>query len=455
MIQNIIANISAPVRVDNMEGREFLVAPMIMLTEGVHAGSNGPLLYPSDELAKTPVVWNHKPVVVYHPTMNGQGVSACDPDVITNRKVGVIMNTRFEKGKLHAEAWLDKERANKVDPRILQAIETATVMELSTGLFTDNEAKEGEWNGEKYVAVARNYRPDHLALLPDKKGACSIEDGAGFLRLNELSEVSHEKLRDKVGMALAKYGDVFIEATYDSKVVYSTMQDLVAEPKYFVVGYSMKGDTVEIVGEPEAVVRVSEFRTSSGSFVGNFDSRRREQYEEENMKKEEMVKALIGNSKWTEEDRPFLMGLEEKVLEKMLPVEKTKEELAAEAKAVADAKAKADVEAQSQLQAQNKAKTDEVTADQYIANAPAGIREVLLEGVNAHMAEKNRLVGVIVANKKNVLPKETLEGMEIGLLRNMASLATIEDKKAPLNFSGMAPTATTNEEPLVVPTLKF
>jgi len=157
---------------------------MIMLLEGVHQGSGGPLYYPPEELSKTPVVWNHKPVVVYHPQVNGVGVSACMPDILTSRKIGVIMNTVFEDGKLKAEAWIDLDRAKAVDERIVSAIENKAVMELSTGLFTDNENVEGEWRGEKYIAIARNYRPDHLALLPDIKGACSIEDGAGFLRLN-------------------------------------------------------------------------------------------------------------------------------------------------------------------------------------------------------------------------------------------------------------------------------
>ena len=182
--QSLAANRTGLIRNDTMEGRNYIVTPMIMLLEGVHQGSGGPLYYPPEELSKTPVVWNHKPVVVYHPQVNGVGVSACMPDILTSRKIGVIMNTVFEDGKLKAEAWIDLDRAKAVDERIVSAIENKAVMELSTGLFTDNENVEGEWRGEKYIAIARNYRPDHLALLPDIKGACSIEDGAGFLRLN-------------------------------------------------------------------------------------------------------------------------------------------------------------------------------------------------------------------------------------------------------------------------------
>jgi len=191
-LQNITVNFSSAVRHDTMEGRDYLVAPMVMLTEGVHKGSNGWLYYPKDELSKTPESWNHKPVVVYHPTMNGMGVSACDPDIITSRKVGVIMNTRYDKetGKLRAEAWLEKDRIEMVDKRISKSLENNDLMELSTGLFTDNESVDGEFNGKQYDTIARNYRPDHLALLPDKKGACSIEDGAGLLQLNSAQQTT-------------------------------------------------------------------------------------------------------------------------------------------------------------------------------------------------------------------------------------------------------------------------
>ena len=70
MLEHITNNLQgSQVRHDRMEGREYLVAPMAMITEGVHNGSQGPLYYPWDELSKFPQVWNMKPVVVYHPSI--------------------------------------------------------------------------------------------------------------------------------------------------------------------------------------------------------------------------------------------------------------------------------------------------------------------------------------------------------------------------------------------------
>jgi hypothetical protein len=60
-------------------------------------------------------------------------------------------------------------------------------MEVSTGLFADCVLEEGTWKGKKYVAAAQNIRADHLAIVPDKDGACSISDGSGLL-VNHASE---------------------------------------------------------------------------------------------------------------------------------------------------------------------------------------------------------------------------------------------------------------------------
>lgn len=210
MFQYVTTNLKPIVHNDTMEGRDWIVAPTQMITEGVHHGSDGPIFYPADELSKITNVWNQKPVVVYHPEENGVSVSACSPEQITARKVGVLMNTKWDgiTKKLGTETWLDPARIQAVDNRVADAIEKNEMMEVSTGLFMDLERTEGEWNGEKYIGIARNMQPDHLALLPDVKGACSIEDGAGFLRLNQSGDVIDVQLVDKstemVGINLSK-----------------------------------------------------------------------------------------------------------------------------------------------------------------------------------------------------------------------------------------------------------
>lgn len=175
-MQTFINNLGAVVRHESLNGRPYLVAPAVLLTEGVHVGSIGALFYPASELAKTPQVWNHKPITIGHPA------TAIDQYELQARQVGIVMNTTFRDGKLIAEAWLERDRLGLVDARVLNAIDARQMLEVSTGLFTDNEQTEGTFNGKSYSAIARNYRPDHLAILPDIVGACSVRDGCGLLR---------------------------------------------------------------------------------------------------------------------------------------------------------------------------------------------------------------------------------------------------------------------------------
>jgi hypothetical protein len=164
-----------------LEGRKHLVVPVVMCVEGVLKGSRGAFFYPADELRRSVPHWNGRPVVVYHPDMRFNW-AAGNPEVFTAQRVGTIFNARFEGKALKAEAWLDVERLGMVDWRVLEAVKAGRVMEVSTGLFTENEGVAGTWGGRPYTAVARNHRPDHLALLPDLRGACSIDDGAGLCR---------------------------------------------------------------------------------------------------------------------------------------------------------------------------------------------------------------------------------------------------------------------------------
>lgn len=203
--QEITVNLEPKYRYDTLEDRKCLVVPVTMLTVGVHNGSQGELFYPEDELSSGPQKWDHKPIVVNHPQINGRGISACDPDVINSRKIGILLKTRYENG-LKAEAWIDEEKANKVDSRVVENILAGNPMEVSTGLFTENEIKEGVWNEESYVAIARNHVPDHLAILPDEVGSCSLADGAGLLvnAEKELDKMNQDDLKSLLKLVYNK-----------------------------------------------------------------------------------------------------------------------------------------------------------------------------------------------------------------------------------------------------------
>ena len=462
--QRITANFVGNTRYDTIGDKQYLVAPMVMLTEGVHAGSEGPLFYPSDELSKTPQVWNHKPVVVYHPSApDGSALSACNSDILSRRGVGLIMNTRFEDGKLKAEAWLDESRANKIDERIAQAIEKNQVMELSTGLFTDNVAESGEWNGEKYDRVARNFRPDHLALLPDLKGACSIEDGAGFLRLNAVpgqikiinNEMSFDNIRSMLNSWLQEKNkdlDVWVRDVYSDFFVFTK------NAKLFKGDYTVKDNAVTVTGLFDEVVQVTEYRTPDGTFVGNENDVANRK--EAQMNKEKMVSDIITSNlnSWVETDRDTLMKLDDASLEKMVSSEALAAKTAVEnaAKKVADelavneAKKAADKIAADKLVANTH--TAPKTVDEYVndKSMPEAVRNVLKSGLATYNAQKAAYITHITANERNQFTKEQLE------LKDNTELAMIANLMEPLadeavnDFSVLGVATQTTETPMLM-----
>lgn len=172
-------------------GRPFLVCDATLIVPGVLPGSKGPLLYPADEVRNSAPSWEGTPVVLYHPAdpVTGAQQSARSPGVMKRAGMGFVANSRFRQDRLTAETWFDVGHTTRLDlalnaaHRVLPRLRAGVPVELSTGLFTANQLVRAgaTWNGRPYVAVARNYRPDHLAVLPDQVGACSVRDGCGVL----------------------------------------------------------------------------------------------------------------------------------------------------------------------------------------------------------------------------------------------------------------------------------
>jgi hypothetical protein len=255
--------VGAKLRHETLEGKEYIVAPTIMITEGVLNGSEGPLLYQKEEYGKNPLTWNHKPIVLYHPTLNGEGTTACDPRIIETQKVGLMLNT-FYDGRLGTESWLDKEKLSRMDRRVLDDLEAGKSVEVSTGLYHDRENKPGIFNGKHYTGIVRNIQPDHLAILPNEKGACSLEDGAGLLRnaaATGTEGLSYDDIREQIRgclKSLAGYDYVYVCDVYPKAAVFEK------NDKTYKVGYKLSKGKVVLDGTPEEVRKVTNYVTANG-----------------------------------------------------------------------------------------------------------------------------------------------------------------------------------------------
>ncbi len=515
--KQLSVNLVGPqVRQDKMEGRDWTVVPMIMAVEGVLHGSDGPLFYPGEELAKNPFVWNHKPVVVYHPELNGQQLSACDPTILTEQKIGVIMNTEYveeEKGgktvgKLKAEAWLDPERLDVVDDRISKAIANKKTLELSTGLFLDVDPADGEFNGVKYAGIARNYKPDHLAVLPDKVGACSVKDGAGFLRANQdnLPDTAYlfvdgDKRYCQVRNAEGSVDETLLEtaigeipeldlpegrragmmfrakqmlrkakATGNAKKTTEVSHETIREalltairtekgPYRYIVDvfdtsfvYSEDGGGMyqQDYALKDGVVSVSGLPTRvvrKYQYVQVANKRivRNVQYEECPMNKEQMIAKLIANGQWSDGDKETLSALSEEALQQLVKAAEAKPEPKAEEKPKANEK----------KEEPKPVEPKPVTLNDYIASAPAEVQEVLNQSLRIHKQTRDGMIAKIKANARNKFSDEQLEAMGLDALEAIAALA-VEEEEPVANFAGLAPVVTANtEEALQLPTWDF
>ena len=436
--QIIVRNLKPVVRNDTMQGRDWVVVPMVIMVEGVLNGNCGALYYSAEEMKKVPAIWNHKPVVVYHPE-NFAG-TACVKEELEVRGIGMMMNTRFKDGKLLSEAWLDPTRIDIVDPRVGEAIKNQIILELSTGLYTDVVEQEGVWNGKDYVGIAVNFRPDHLAVLPDQTGASSVNDGAGFLRLNAAcveNELTHSDVRDQLQkLVTASVGsDAWVEDVYEDRFVYGT------DGRTYEQRYSDTNDKLALTGVPVEVIRKITYENVTN--VKGIDMR----------KKKELVDALITHkgTQFGEDDREALMALNEEVLEKAIPVE-VEPEVKPEVKSKDDATPPKEPVAETQ----------KVTnVEEYIKNLPPEVARQMRHGIATYNEQVDTIVKEIIANENNTFAEDYLRGKDLAELKGIAKLAArttpIENEDARFDFSGQGRTVdnTTEEEPLELPTMNF
>lgn len=365
-----------------------------------------------------------KPLVVYHPKQNGAHISACTPEVIESQGVGLIMNTTYDT-KLRGEAWFDIEKTRKVDERVLSALENGDLMEVSTGLWSDNEESEGTFgvNNEPYTAIARNFRPDHLAILPDQIGAFSVEQGGGLFQVNALS---HSDTRGRLMQLInERHGeDAWVVDVFEGFFVFADGRRL------FRLNYTSTDDVISITeAPPEAVVSQTLYRTIDGTMIGNSTVKPNFSKPESKTVKvkpevKKIVDGLIANEdlSWSETQREFLEKQEVKFLEGLTvnaaPAEPTKVE--PEPTKVEPSKndtkpVNPDDPTVNSVPAK--------TVDEYISTAPVGMQDVLRRGVAAHEKEISDLVSVITANEENQFEEKELRAMPHETLSKMAMLA--------------------------------
>jgi hypothetical protein len=214
---------SEGLKLKTLDGKSYLTGSVVMAKEMVMNG----LMYTKEELKRAVPGWNGRPVTVGHPKSDdGAFITANDPKILDETQIGFIFDAYYRDtdNKLTANVWLDASKLDKFTD-VRDAITNERTLEVSTGLFLDLITEEGVHSGKKYKGKAVNHLPDHLALLPNEVGACSVADGAGFPRVNVMlgtNEVTFRERSRLIRQALqAKIasGYFYVEEIFDASVV--------------------------------------------------------------------------------------------------------------------------------------------------------------------------------------------------------------------------------------------
>ena len=472
MIQQFIQlNSGYVIRSEVYENRSYIVVPVVMMVEGVHDGSQGPLLHLAEDLGRFPESWDGIPVMVQHPTVDGKNVSANIPKILAVKKVGQVFNTRMDGDKLRAEVWLDEKRLQEVSEIALQAIREQVELQVSVGVFTEEENVPGEWHGESYESIARNHRPDHLALLPGGTGACSWDDGCG-IRTNVNKKGAKDVKKSELNFQQVKMYDSqntivdhitdnengyremiqLVQAELDSKdtqVKYHYLVELYGGKLIYEVRMQGEGtayyqqnytistnDEVEFVGDPVEVQREVNFVVLEGSPLKRtkFSNNNNQKKEVKTMSKKEetpcRITELINNelTKFTEDDREWLKTLEETVLDKLIPNEP---KLQANKKADEDKVKALQIDAKQSKQEPKK----ELTLDEYLEGVPEGMRDSMRAGLKLHEEQREKMIKEILTNtEKGVWDEDDLKVMETSILKKVFDSVKTEE----VDFSALS-----------------
>jgi len=449
---NTVQTETYEIRYETHDGREYLVVPVVMMKTGVHHGSAGRVFHDINELGAIPDTWNGIPVTIGHPKDGERFVSANSP-AQHERAVGKIFNTHVDGDKLKAEAWIDVQKITAINPTALEYITEKKALDVSVGIYTDDIATAGKYDSEQYDAIARNYRPDHLALLPGERGACSWQEGCGIrnnekhiqekggdmnieidvqkvgvhsLQLNESYNETIELIHRELQKNRTETNYYYLVDVYDDSFIYESIREPNL-PEMYKQTYNVQDGVIELTGEPERVRREVNYlalnaaeNTPQNQMSINFNK-------EEQMTDEktpccmEKIEALIANehTRFVPRDKEFLMTVPEPMLDKFEPVVSDY---------IADYKATL------------------TTADDFLALMPDDMKAQMQEGIRLYTEKRTQTIQSITANTGDTWTEDELKAMSDEHLEKLA-----KSVKAPADYSALKTNKAVSKEDILLP----
>lgn len=170
---------SSNIRRERRKGRDVIVVPSATLPDGVVM--NG-VRYEAAEIEKSFRSLERTPAPLGHPTIEGNFVSASDPEGLARGWIGAWNeNVRRENGRVFLDKVVDIDTAQQLvgGKAVLAAIEKGEPIHTSTGLYALMEDVKNAEDGAK--RIARDIVFDHDAILIGEVGAATPEQGVGML----------------------------------------------------------------------------------------------------------------------------------------------------------------------------------------------------------------------------------------------------------------------------------
>jgi len=269
---------AAAIRREQHNGREHIVVPSFTLPDGV-VMNNG--LYPKEEIDKAYAGLEGTLAPLSHPMVDGDYVSARQPEAINAYHVGAWnRNVQRVGNRVSIEKWIDVEFAkNSENGRaLLEAIDKQEPIHTSTGIFLDREMTP---NAEGYGWIARNMQFDHDAILIGETGAATPEDGVGmmvnktFVINSAVPVVNEDALDDSYGEKLAILSEAVKErfATSDSYAYVQDFDDralIYCTPEgTYTIDYHYEGDNPILTGESKPVVVETSYKVKTNSLMAH------------------------------------------------------------------------------------------------------------------------------------------------------------------------------------------
>lgn len=269
---------AASIRREQHNGREHIVVPSFTLPDGVIM-NNG--LYPKEEIDKAYEGLEGTLAPLSHPMVDGDYVSARQPEAINAYHVGAWnRNVKRVGNRVAIEKWIDVEFAKNSESgrALLSAIDKGEPIHTSTGIFLDREITP---NADGYGWIARNMVFDHDAILIGETGAATPADGVGMMVnktfvINSAIPVANEDaLDDSYGEKLAILSEAVKErfATSDSYAYVQDFDDralVYCTPEgTYTIDYHYEGDNPILTGESKVVTVETSYKVKTNSLMAN------------------------------------------------------------------------------------------------------------------------------------------------------------------------------------------